>query len=68
MCRALQKQKLTVKKTSRSDQGKTERVRNLRIEPWQKVKQIEPENLVFIDEMGVLLGLTLNSCPKLLWK
>jgi putative transposase len=30
----------------------------LRIEHWQKVKQIEPENLVFIDEMGVLLGLT----------
>lgn len=30
----------------------------MRIEYWQKVKQIEPENLVFIDEMGVLLGLT----------
>ena len=60
MCRALQKQKLTVKKTSRSDQGKTERVRNLRSEYWQKVKQIAPKNLVFIDEMGVLLGLTLT--------
>jgi len=44
------------KKTSRSAQGKTEKVLNLRIEYWQKVKQIEPENLVFIDEMGVLLG------------
>lgn len=30
----------------------------LRSEYWQKVKQIAPENLVFIDEMGVLLGLT----------
>jgi putative transposase len=30
----------------------------LRIEYWQKVKEIEPENLVFVDEMGVLLGLT----------
>ncbi|MHC5772205.1 MAG: IS630 family transposase [Nostoc sp.] len=30
----------------------------MRIEYWQKVKEIEPENLVFIDEMGVLLGLT----------
>ena len=30
----------------------------MRIEHWQKVKQIEPDNLVFIDEMGVLLGLT----------
>ncbi|MHC5780043.1 IS630 family transposase, partial [Nostoc sp.] len=58
MCRALQKQKLTVKKTLRSSQAKTERVQNLRIEYWQKVKEIEPENLVFIDEMGVLLGLT----------
>jgi Transposase and inactivated derivatives len=60
MCRALQKQKLTLKKTSRSDQWKTERVRNLRIEPWQKVKQIQPENLVFLDEMGVLVGLILT--------
>lgn len=30
----------------------------MRIEYWQQVKEIEPENLVFIDEMGVLLGLT----------
>ncbi len=27
-------------------------------EYWQQVKQIDPENLVFIDETGVLLGLT----------
>jgi len=25
-----------------------------------KVKNVEPENLVFLDEMGVLLGLTRN--------
>ncbi len=48
----------TKKKTLRSSQAKTERVQRLRIEYWEKVKQIEPENLVFIDEMGVLLGLT----------
>ena len=30
----------------------------MRSEYWQKVKQIDPENLVFIDEMGILLGLT----------
>lgn len=30
----------------------------MRSEYWQQVKQIDPENLVFIDEMGVLLGLT----------
>ena len=46
------------KKTLRSSQGKTERVQKLRIEYWEKVKQIDPEDLVFIDEMGVLLGLT----------
>ena len=27
-------------------------------EYWEQVKQIDPENLVFLDEMGVLLGLT----------
>ncbi|MHC5672425.1 transposase [Nostoc sp.] len=30
----------------------------MRTEYWQQVQQIDPENLVFIDEMGVLLGLT----------
>jgi hypothetical protein len=30
-------------------------VQKLRGEYWQKVKNIAPENLVFIDEMGVLL-------------
>jgi putative transposase len=30
----------------------------LRSEYWQQVKQVDPENLVFVDEMGVLLGLT----------
>jgi len=29
----------------------------LRLEYWQKVKHIEPKNLVFLDETGVLLGL-----------
>nr|AIJ28517.1 transposase [Fischerella sp. ATCC 43239] len=59
MCRALQRQNLTQKKkTLRSSQAKTERVQKLRIEYWQQIQQIDPENLVFIDEMGVLLGLT----------
>ncbi len=58
MCRALQKQKLTLKKkTLRSSQAQTERIQKLRIEYWQQVQQIDPVNLVFIDEMGVLLGL-----------
>jgi len=29
----------------------------LRLEYWEKVKHIEPKNLVFLDETGVLLGL-----------
>lgn len=24
--------------------------------PWENVKEVDPENLVFLDEMGVLLG------------
>ena len=46
------------KKTKRSTQAGTERVLNLRLDFWEKVKHIEPENLVFLDETGVLLGLT----------
>ena len=42
----------------RSSQGGTERVMKLRLEYWEKVKQIDPKNLVFLDETGVLLGLT----------
>ena len=38
-----------------SSQAATERVQKLRREYWEKVKNIHPENLVFIDEMGVLL-------------
>lgn len=48
----------TKKKTLRSSQAATERVQNLRGEYREKVKNIEPKNLVFLDEMGVLLGLT----------
>lgn len=46
------------KKTWYSSQAATERVQNLRVEYWQKIKHIEPENLVFLDETGILLGLT----------
>lgn len=42
----------------RSSQAGTERVMKLRLEYWEKVKHIEPKNLVFLDESGVLLGLT----------
>ena len=48
------------KKTLLSSQAATDRVQKLRGEYWEKVKNIAPENLVFLDEMGVLLGLTRN--------
>ena len=46
------------KKTLRSTQAATERVQKRRCEYWEQVKDIEPHNLVFLDETGVLLGLT----------
>ena len=59
MSSALQKLGLNrKKKTVRSSQVGTERVMKLRLEYWGKVKDIEPKNLVFLDETGVLLGLT----------
>ena len=58
MCRALKKPNLTQKKQGKCSQAKTERVQNLRSEYWQQVKKIDPENLVFIDETAILLGLT----------
>ncbi|MEG4963979.1 IS630 family transposase [Microcoleus sp. K4-B3] len=60
LCRELKRQGLTKKKTLLSSQAATERVQKLRVEYWKKVQNIEPENLVFLDEMGVLLGLTRN--------
>jgi transposase len=32
-------------------------VQKLRVEYWNQVKDIDPENLVFLDETGILLGL-----------
>ncbi|MGD1699677.1 helix-turn-helix domain-containing protein [Dapis sp. BLCC M229] len=58
MCRELQKCNLTIKKTIRSSHSATEILQILRCEYWQKVKNIEAENLVLLDEMGVLLWLT----------
>lgn len=42
----------------RSSQTATPRVQKLRAEYWEKVKDIDPDNLVFLDETGVLLGLS----------
>jgi hypothetical protein len=59
MCSALQKLGLNrKKKQSGVAFAGTERVMKLRLEYWEKVKNIEPKNLVFLDETGVLLGLS----------
>ena len=36
-----------------------------RCEYWEIVKTIDPDNLVFLDEMGVLLGLTLTHARSI---
>ena len=46
------------KKTIRSSQAATDRVQILRCEYWDKVKNIDQNNLVFFEEMGFLLGFT----------
>ncbi|PSB26237.1 IS630 family transposase [Chlorogloea sp. CCALA 695] len=59
MCRALQKQQLTRKKRRYAAlKQQRSRVQKLRGEYWERVKDIEPYSLVFLDETGVLLGLT----------
>ena len=42
--------------TAYTSQAATERAQKLRVEYWEKIKDIEPENLVFLDETGILLG------------
>lgn len=32
-------------------------MQKLRVEYWEKVKALDPVNLVFLDETGVMLGL-----------
>jgi transposase len=53
------------KKTLRSSQAASERVQLLRCDYWERIKRIDPENLVFLDEMGVLLGLTRTHARSL---
>jgi hypothetical protein len=61
MCRELKRQGITKKKSAPGQSSwDAVRVQKLRVEYWKKVNKIEPENLVFLDEMGVLLGLTRN--------
>ena len=57
MCRFLQKENLTrKKKTLRASQVGTEANQEARLEYWEKIKDVKSEDLVFIDEMAILLG------------
>jgi len=60
ICRKLQKQKLTRKKNIHSSHSATERVQIYMCEYWKKVKNIDPDNLVFLEKVGVLLGLAVT--------
>jgi transposase len=58
MCRFLQKLKLTrKKKTRRNRKLQTPEVQEARVIYWQTVKVFDPQNLVFLDEMGIILGM-----------
>lgn len=46
-----------LKKTLRSSQAQTEEKQQQRLDYWSQVKEVDAKNLVFLDEMGVLLGL-----------
>jgi hypothetical protein len=56
MCRELQKQNLTQKKTYAVASLPRERVQIYMCEYWEKVKTLDHGNLVFLDKMGFLLG------------
>jgi hypothetical protein len=52
-----EKYKLTVKKkTMRSSQADKESTKKQRIEYWEKIRNVAPENFVFLEQIGVLLG------------
>ncbi len=57
LCRTFQRLELPRKKKLRASQATSERVQRLRVEYWTQVQGIDLKDLVFLDEMGVLLGL-----------
>ena len=65
MCRFLQKQKLTVKKTIRSSQADKESTKKQQIKYWEKIRNFAPKNFIFLDEMGVLLAIMRFRCRSM---
>jgi putative transposase len=41
----------------RSSQADKESTKKQRIEYWEKIRNVAPKNFVFLEEMGVLLGI-----------
>ena len=60
LCRFLQKLNLTIKKTFPAPQVSTERVQNRRFNYWDFVRNVKPEDFIFIDETGINLALVLT--------
>jgi transposase len=59
ICRALKKQGVTrKKKTIHASEAATERVQKLRQEYWESIRDINLDDLVFLDETGVNLAMT----------
>jgi hypothetical protein len=64
MCRPKQKLGLNRKKKHGAVAfAGTERVQKFRVEYWEKIKDIEPTNLVFLDETAILRSTEQNSDP-----
>lgn len=60
ICRVLQSLNLSrKKKTLHASERNTDRVQNLRVEYREKVRDIPAEDLIFVDEAGSHLGMTL---------
>ena len=58
MCQFLAKQELTLKKkTFRSEKVVSEEVQQERVDYWQEVKDVDPENFIFIDESALWEGM-----------
>jgi hypothetical protein len=52
------------KKILRASQAGTEANQEARLDYWEKIRNIKPENLVFIDEMAILLDIMREYARK----
>ncbi|NJK33580.1 MAG: transposase [Oscillatoriales cyanobacterium SM2_2_1] len=57
MCRYLKKQKLTLKKTYRSEKALSAECQQEKFDYWQEAKEIKPEDLICINEAEIWEGM-----------